>query len=684
MIKKITFLLLMLMSSMGFSQELLTNGDFQTGDGTGWNSTEIVDLDVPNGDYAFQKEVTAVGAPHTVNLAQLLSLTTGITYELSFDAFTNTGNTRTMIAGIGQNGNGWMALTETPTLTDVSQTFTYQFTVNYASPESSRVLFDMGADAGFVTIDNVSLTEYVAPAGTDISLSDLTVDGSTIANFGANTSSYDVELAAGTTTVPTVAATPTDTNATAVVTDATSLPGATTILVTAQDGTTTNTVTINFTLNPDPAVNAPTPTNDGVDVISVYSDTFTGVTATWHPGWSQTTSHSEIQISGNNVAKLSSFGYEGLTYNSMDVSSMEKVHFDVYSVDETSIKFFLLADAEPFVQKDLTPGSWNSFDISLSEFSGATLSTNTGFKFESGTYSWPNGVSTIYIDNIYFWKEPTVAGTDTSLSDLTVDGSTIANFGANTSSYDVELATGTTTVPAVAAAPTDTNATVQVTDATSLPGATTILVTSQDGTANNTVTINFTVRPAAGDYCQTQVTHFNIEAETPSAVLLTIERVDANNVDVSISSANADPVDLLIIGAQEDPASAVSAMTLVDGTATIRLTYDNGAPDSTKFEILWSKESTPGNWMLRTADFSAPINTANSCNTASVGNVEAENVRVAPNPTTGLINVTGDIYNTSGQLVLKNSNDLSGLPSGLYFIKVIANGSVSTSKVIKR
>jgi hypothetical protein len=45
--------------------------------------------------------------------------------------------------------------------------------------------------------------------------------------------------------------------------------------------------------------------------------------------------------------------------------------------------------------------------------------------------------------------------------------------------------------------------------------------------------------------------------------------------------------------------------------------------------------------------------------------------------------VAGDVYNVSGQKVLTNSNDLSGLPSGIYFIKVIANGNVSTTKIIK-
>ena len=67
-----------------------------------------------------------------------------------------------------------------------------------------------------------------------------------------------------------------------------------------------------------------------------------------------------------------------------------------------------------------------------------------------------------------------------------------------------------------------------------------------------------------------------------------------------------------------------------------------------------------------------------------IDNDAEEAVTVAPNPTTGSINVAGDVYNVSGQKVLTNSDDLSGLPSGIYFIKVISNGNVSTSKIIKK
>ena len=96
-------------------------------------------------------------------------------------------------------------------------------------------------------------------------------------DFGPTSTSYSVELPAGTTVVPTVAATTTDTNASAVVTAATSIPGTTTVVVTAQDGTTTSTVSIAWTLDPKPQTAAPIPSQDSADVISVFSDAYTNI-----------------------------------------------------------------------------------------------------------------------------------------------------------------------------------------------------------------------------------------------------------------------------------------------------------------------------------------------------------------------------------------------------------------------
>ncbi|GIR11768.1 MAG: hypothetical protein CM15mP23_03430 [Cryomorphaceae bacterium] len=60
--------------------------------------------------------------------------------------------------------------------------------------------------------------------------------------------------------------------------------------------------------------------------------------------------------------------------------------------------------------------------------------------------------------------------------------------------------------------------------------------------------------PEATSYCAELVSHFNIETEILSEILLTISNIDENNVLVSAVSANNDPIDVFYIGAQTNPA----------------------------------------------------------------------------------------------------------------------------------
>lgn len=121
-------------------------------------------------------------------------------------------------------------------------------------------------------VDDVSL-KYAGPftyPEDDTSLSDLTQDGATIAGFTESKTTYDIFLAGGTTVVPTIAATPNNPSATAVITAATSIPGTTTIIITAEDGTTTNTVSINFSI---PALGQEFLTNPNINTTTTSTDT---------------------------------------------------------------------------------------------------------------------------------------------------------------------------------------------------------------------------------------------------------------------------------------------------------------------------------------------------------------------------------------------------------------------------
>jgi len=132
---------------------LIANGDFSAG-ATGWSGNAL-NVITEGGNSFNLANVATAGEPFNVNLSYGLSIPTqGVRYRLTFNASSN--RNRTMVVGIGLAGAPFTAATETVNLTTTSQTFVRELTANFAS-NSSRVIFDMGADTGTVVIDDVVL-----------------------------------------------------------------------------------------------------------------------------------------------------------------------------------------------------------------------------------------------------------------------------------------------------------------------------------------------------------------------------------------------------------------------------------------------------------------------------------------------------------------------------------------------
>jgi len=149
--------------SGGTEGNLLTNGDFESGNDGSWvgNAFNIVTEGGNSFNFA---NVEVAGNAFDVNLSQVVDLIPGESYTLTFDASTGAGNTRSMVVGIGLNQAPFFADVETVTLTEATQTFTIDLVAtddgtgtDFGGAEESRVIFDMGADVGVVVIDNVSL-----------------------------------------------------------------------------------------------------------------------------------------------------------------------------------------------------------------------------------------------------------------------------------------------------------------------------------------------------------------------------------------------------------------------------------------------------------------------------------------------------------------------------------------------
>ena len=142
-----------------FDSGLLTNGDFETGDEPWFGNAANVQL--IDGSFVNFADVAEAGDSFNVNLSQVVAITEGETYTLTFKARSN--RNRTILAGIGLNEAPWTNVTETVNLTPDWQTFQYDITAAGFGIPNSRVLFDMGADTGEVVIDDVSL--FVAGGG---------------------------------------------------------------------------------------------------------------------------------------------------------------------------------------------------------------------------------------------------------------------------------------------------------------------------------------------------------------------------------------------------------------------------------------------------------------------------------------------------------------------------------------
>lgn len=152
--------LMFLAYTLGYAQELVSNGNFESGV-TGWsgNAANVV---TQNGNSFNEANVATAGNAWDVNLSQTgISLTAGQSYTFKFDAWSD--RSRTVIAGLGLNANPWTSSTQTVNLTTTSQTFILTLTAPVTST-NCRVFFDMGAAAGYVGIDNVSLIAVTTPS----------------------------------------------------------------------------------------------------------------------------------------------------------------------------------------------------------------------------------------------------------------------------------------------------------------------------------------------------------------------------------------------------------------------------------------------------------------------------------------------------------------------------------------
>ena len=593
-----------------------------------------------------------------------------------------------------------------------------------------------------IYVDNLYFWKTPAAPGKDATLSALSVNGNLLSGFTPNTISYDFVLPGGTTAVPLVTlANTTDPAATSVITQANSIPGSASIVVTSQDGTITKTYTIRYFIGA-PNINPPMPpARNAVDVISIFSGAYNNISgANYNPNWSQSgfnvaSSSFQPTGSGNVVLAYPDFNYQGIEFNSVvDISAMEFLHVDIWTVDGVAPNISVVSSGteipHPIPNGD---GAWQSINIPVAGITG-DLTNAIQFKFTGG-----NGSSTrIYVDNLYFWKTPAAPRKDATLSALSVEGTPLNGFTPNSLAYNFVLSGGTTAIPQITLATTaDPAASTNITQATSIPGIATVLVTSQDGTTTKTYSVrNFIGAP-------------HINAPTPpvrnSSDVISIFSNAYNNISGANYNPNWSQSGFNVASSSFQPTGSANQVLAypnfnyqgIEFNSTLDIstmqflhldiwTVDGVAPNvsiiSSGTEIPHAIPNGDGVWQsidIPVAGITGDLTNAIQCKFAGgnssstriyVDNLyfwkgqpvgleqfDAVEFSVFPNPTSDVWNLKSkqaiellEIFDIQGKKVhssMVNSNsakvDASVFENGIYFLKLTSNNETQLLKLIK-
>jgi hypothetical protein len=173
----------------------------------------------------------------------------------------------------------------------------------------------------------------------------------------------------------------------------------------------------------EPSTAAADPTADAADVISIYSQSYTDPAGiNYFPNWGQNPQGSVFEIGMDSMIKYPSISFQGIDFaaSDIDASSMEMLHIDIWTADVDSVLIYPISRAtgERPVNNVLTAGQWNSIDIPLSDFTSQGLSMADIWQFKLDNVGASRGAGTIFIDNMYFWKEPTLVYNVADIADV--------------------------------------------------------------------------------------------------------------------------------------------------------------------------------------------------------------------------------------------------------------------------
>ena len=377
-----------------------------------------------------------------------------------------------------------------------------ELSINYGTigqPTTITVTAEDGSSTTTYTINFVGeLSSNPRPAG-------ITVNGTSIASFNPYVYNYNVELPYGTTTCPTISVQTAESGQTSVI-NCTQVPGSATVTVTAENGTTTQVYTINFTIGaltdntlenilldgvqiPD---FSPTKTNYIVDlpVGTTTSPTIQAVSA--YATGDQTIVIDDQGLNGTSTITVTPTGTTNsriyrISYRITASTNTQLLDIQVggTSIEGFNASVYNYTYSLPIGTAQLPTITWTPGDA----YQTVVLETGGTEGVTKITVTSQSGAVAIY--RITF---STAKSSNSYLTDITLDGVTITGFDASVTSYQVILPIGTTVMPTVAWSAGDTYQNISFTSG-GINGTSRIVVRAQDNSVT-TYTIAMSVAQA--------------------------------------------------------------------------------------------------------------------------------------------------------------------------------------------
>ncbi len=626
-----------------FDSGLLTNGDFENGVEP-WVGN-AANVQTEGGNSFNLANVEMAGQPFDVNLSQVLELTDGTNYTLTFTA--SSDRERVLRAGIGLNEEPFTNTTVDVTLTTEPQTFTLQLAANGFGSANSRVLFDMGAAVGTVVIDNVSLVE-----GGDGSDSN-TGGGGGMATSPTMAAPAPTQDAANVTSVFSNAYTDiAGTNPRAFGNDGGAVFSE--IQVTGDD--VWSYADTNFVgLQNDTGFDART--NFSMDIWVAEDISFrAGLISFTSP--SATREDVEVNLTGGQWTTIDvaladlvpSIGGEGAL---PDNPTINQIIFDVLgdgveaSIFVDNVFFYTdngsgMATAPTMAAPAPTQDAANVTSVFSNAYTNVAGTNPRAFGNDPGA-----AFSEIQVagDDVWSYADTNFVGLQ---NDTGFDART--NFSMDIwVAENISFRAGLISFTSPAATREDVEVNLTGGQWTTIDVALADLVPSigGEGALPDNPTINQIIFDVLGDgveadifvdnvffytdnsgggasgespFCRTQIQAFGGDAG--SDIFISVFNVDAQTMRIEIESADSDPVDGLVFPAGDwipVPGISVSPAEVSPGVWAGEFFYGAGAPANVEFNILWSKVSFGGNWSMNSPGNLSTVPFDATCDTSGVG-----------------------------------------------------------------